>query len=66
MKRLPNNARKGDAYVKSSRLGLFIALGAATGVAIGAGSHHIAQGLALGVAFGVAIGMVAERNASEK
>lgn len=35
------------------RLGMFIALGAAVGVAIGAGTHRIASGLALGTAFGV-------------
>lgn len=47
--------------MNQSRLGLFIALGAAVGVAIGAGSHHEGTGLALGVAFGVAIGALVDR-----
>jgi len=47
--------------MKSSRLGLFIALGAAVGVALSANAHQIPAGLALGTAFGVAIGVVAER-----
>jgi len=49
----------------SSRLGVFIALGAAVGVAIGAGSHHVAQGLALGTAFGVAIGILVDRRTTK-
>lgn len=44
-------------------LGVFVALGAGIGVALGAGSHHIAQGLALGVSFGVAIGALVDRRA---
>lgn len=50
-----------ERAMKSSRLGLFIALGAAVGVALSASSHQIPVGLALGTAFGVAIGAVAER-----
>jgi ABC-type nitrate/sulfonate/bicarbonate transport system permease component len=39
-----------------SRLGVFIALGAAFGTALGASMHNVGVGLALGVAIGTAIG----------
>jgi len=42
-------------------LGLFIALGAAIGTALGVGFHQTATGLVLGTSFGVAIGALAER-----
>ena len=58
---MTNAGPDGEAIMKSNRLGMFIALGAGVGMAVGAGTHNVGQGLALGVAFGVAIGMVAER-----
>src|ERR1700678_2404334 len=44
-----------------SQLGVFIAVGAAIGVAIGAGTHHMAEYLALGVGIGAALGVAVSR-----
>jgi hypothetical protein len=52
--------------LKSSRLGVCVALGAAVGGALGAGTHQAAVGLALGVAFGVAIGAILDRSRNDK